>query len=48
MLIEQFIEFKLRGPGLSDLTCTPTTGYFHDKTKVSKEYFRVDYFTIYC
>ena len=37
MLIEQIIEFELRGPGLLGRTCTPTTGYFYDKTKISKE-----------
>ena len=25
-------------------TCTPITGYFHDKTKISKENLRVDYY----
>ena len=37
MLIEQIIEFELKGPGPHGRTCTPTTGYFHDKTKTSKE-----------
>ena len=41
MLIEQTIELQLRGHGL---TCTSITGYFHDKTKVSKENLRVDYY----
>ena len=45
MLIEQIIEFYLRGRGR---TCTPTTGYFYDKTKTSKECLRVDYFIIFC
>ena len=37
MLIEQIFEFDLTGPGLLSHrpTCTPTTGYFHDKTKIS-------------
>ena len=35
MLIEQIIEFEFRGPGLPERTCTPKTGYFHDKTKIS-------------
>ena len=43
MLIEEIIELKLRGPGSPDQTCTPITGYFHDKTKISKENLRVDY-----
>ena len=38
MLIEQIIQFELRGPGPRGRTCTPTTGYFHIKTKISKEY----------
>ena len=43
MLIEQIIEFKLRGLGPLNRTCTFTTGYFHVKTKISKENLRVDY-----
>ena len=43
MLIEQIIELQLRGPGPPDQTCTPITGYFHDKTKISKENLREDY-----
>ena len=30
MLIEQIIEFELRGPGPPGRTCTPTTDYFHE------------------
>ena len=37
MLIEQIIEFELSEPGPSGRTCTPTTGDFHDQTKISKE-----------
>ena len=36
MLIEQIIDFDLRGPGLPCCTDTPKADYFH-KTKVSKE-----------
>ena len=36
MLIEQIIEFNLRGLGPLDRTCSPTTGYFHVKTKIRK------------
>ena len=36
MLIEQIIDFELRGPGPLGRTCTPKTGYFDDKTKISK------------
>ena len=43
MLIEQIIEFKWRGLGPLDRACTFTTGYFHVKTKISREKFRVDY-----
>ena len=43
MLIDQIIEFKLRDLGPLNRTCTPTTGYFHVKTKISKENLRVDY-----
>ena len=32
------------GPGLPGRTCTPTTGYFHDKTEIFKETFLVDYY----
>ena len=37
MLIEQTIELQLRGRGPPGRACTPITGYFHDKTKISKE-----------
>ena len=37
MLIEQIVEFELRGPGPHGRTCTPITGKLHDKTKISKE-----------
>ena len=33
--VEPIIEFELRVPGPPDRTCTPVTGYFHDKTKIS-------------
>ena len=46
MLIEQIIEFQLRGPGPPGRTCTPSTGYFHDKTKISQENLRVDYYLL--
>ena len=38
MLIEQIIEFELKVPRHlgPDRTCIPKTGYFHDKTKISK------------
>ena len=35
-LIEQIIEFELRGLGPPARTCTPTAGSFHDKAKISK------------
>ena len=37
MFIEQIIEFELTGPGPPGRTCNAKTGYFHDKTKISKE-----------
>ena len=37
MLIEQIVEFESRGPGPPGRTSTPTTGYFHDKTKKLKK-----------
>ena len=43
MLIEQTIELQLRGPGSPGRTNSPKTGYFHDKTKISKENLGVDY-----
>ena len=47
MLIEQTIELQLRGPGSPGRTNTPITGYFHDdKTKISKENLRVDYYLL--
>ena len=36
MFIEQIIEFELRGPRPHGRTCTPTTGYLHDKIKIFK------------
>ena len=41
MLIKQIIEFELRRAW--PYVCS-TTGYFHDKTKISKENFRMDYY----
>ena len=35
MFIKQIIKFELRGPWPPARTCTPTTGYFYDKTKIS-------------
>ena len=46
MLIERIFKLKLRGPGPPGRTCTPTTGYFYDKTKISNENLRLD--IIYC
>ena len=31
MLIEQIIEFQLRGPGSPGRTCTPITGKIHER-----------------
>ena len=43
MLIEQIVELQLRGPRPPGLTCISITGYFHDKTKISKENLRVGF-----
>ena len=43
MLVEQIIEFELRGLGTLDRTYTPTTGYFYDNTKNSDENLWVNY-----
>ena len=43
MLIEQIIEFQLRGPGPPDWICTPATGYFMTKQKSLTENLPVDY-----
>ena len=50
MFIQQIIEFELRGPGPSGRTCTPTTGNFTKKTKISKENLQLhDYLLLkYC
>ena len=48
MLIEQIIEFELRGPESLGRTCTPTTGYFHDITNIAKANLRVDHLLFYC
>ena len=40
MLIEQVIEFELRGPGPLSRTCSKC-GYFHAKTKICKANTRV-------
>ena len=48
MLIEQNDE--LRGPGPPGRICTPITGCFYDKAKISKESIRVDCYLMlkYC
>ena len=46
MLIEQIIEFELRGLEPPNRTYTPTIGYFHVKAKISKENLRVDYYLL--
>ena len=43
MLIEQIIEFELRGPGPLGRTCTLMIDYLHDKTKISKKNLRANY-----
>ena len=46
MLIEQIIEFELRGLGPSGRTCTSKIGYLYGRTKIFKESFRVDYYLL--
>ena len=48
MLIEQI--FELKGPGLHGRICTPITGWFYDKTIISKENIRLDCYLLlkYC
>ena len=48
MLIEQIVDFELRRPAPYSRICTPTstTGYFYDKTKISKANLRVDYYLL--
>ena len=48
MLIEQNFELRWHGP--PGPICTPITGYFHVKTIISKENFRVDCYLLlkYC
>ena len=50
MLIEQAIEFALRGPGPSGRKCTSTAGYFYDKTKIFKANLGMDCYLLlkYC
>ena len=50
MIIEQIIEFDLWRPGPSGRSCIPTTGFFHDKTKIFQENLLVDYYLLlkYC
>ena len=44
MLIILINKFELREPWPAARICTPTTGYFYDETKISKENLRVDYY----
>ena len=46
MFIEQTIKFEFRGLVPLGRICTPATGYFYDKTKISKENLRVDYYLL--
>ena len=46
MLIEQTTEFQLKEPGPFGRTCTSITGKLHDKTKISKEKLREDYYLL--
>ena len=46
MLIEQIIEFQLKGSGPPNRTCTPITVYFMTKQKPLRKIFK--WITIYC
>ena len=50
MVIEQTIKFEFRGLVPLGRICTPTTGYFYDKTKISKKNLQVNFFLLlkYC
>ena len=50
MFLEQTIKFEFRGLVSLGRINTPATGYFYDKTKISKENLRVDYYLLlkYC
>ena len=50
MIIKNFFEFELKGPGPLGRACTSTTGYFDDKTKITKENLGVDHYLLlkYC
>ena len=43
-------KFELRVPRPPGRTFTPITGYFYEKTKISKEILQVDYYLLlkYC
>ena len=46
MLIEQIIEFELRGCGPPGRICALITGYFYGKTKIFKANLWVDYYLL--
>ena len=50
MFIEQTIKFEFRRLVPLGRVCIPATGYVYDKTKISKENLRVDYYLLlkYC
>ena len=46
MVIEEIVVFELKRPGPNGSTCTLTTAYSYDKTKISKENLRVNYYLL--
>ena len=50
MFLEQTSKFECRGLVPISRINTPAIGYFYDKTKISKENIRVDYYLLlkYC
>ena len=46
MFIEQTTKFEFRGLVPLGRICNSATGYFYDKTKISQENLRVDYYLL--
>ena len=46
MLIDQIIEFQLKGPGPPGLIYIDRTGYFQKKTKIFKKNLRLDHYLL--
>ena len=44
--MNKLLNLHLREPGSPGRTCTPITGYFHNKTKIFLANLRVDYYLL--